>query len=446
MIDPNKIGIGERSDWGDFPEVIRNGNLGDLKSQPEYEAAKNGDSKAALDMVERLLTDKTIEQVRGLIGSEKPYILPVQLVEENGNNKIPIAIAIVLAEHLGLEIDQSIGQQEKLLRTGASADHRIAFNPTFKGDVSSDRKYFIVDDNLTMGGTIASLRGYIENRGGKVVGASVMVARHGAGNMVVRPGTLTAIKQKHGEAINNFWKETFGYGIEKLTQAEAGLIKKSASIDDIRIRILHARHEGIRRLDEDRTKKAHKPTGESRREIKGTENLLGSAQGLDREQQSLLEGGQIKDTYQSTLNTYVQAKHEQVELIESRLKNIINQQQVKLQQLQINTPGVFSLPKTRRIWQGQKAQQQLRLHTLQNRLSTVSEIKEGMGLHSPRIEELATRKMRTQNPVLTSKMDAVNMAARQHEIERRLKEKKAQDLAHGKGKGRSLIQSKSELK
>ena len=71
------------------------------------------------------------------------------------------------------------------------------------------------------------------------------------------------------------------------------------------------------------------------------------------------------------------------------------------------------------------------------------EIKEGMGLHSPRIEELATRKMRTQNPELTSKMDAVNMAARQHEIERRMKEKKTQNLGHGQGKERSLTKSKS---
>ena len=179
-------------------------------------------------------------------------------------------------------------------------------------------------------------------------------------------------------------------------------------------------------------------------EIKGT-GLLGSAKDLEREQQSLLDEGQIKDTYQNTLNTYVLAKHEQVEIIESRLKNMINQQQVKLQQLQRNTPGFLSLPKTRSIWQSQKAQQQARLHTLQNRLSAVVEIKDGMGLHSPRIEELATRKMRTQNPELTSKMDAMSMAARQHDIALRMKQKKAQNLGYRQGKGRNLTKSKSGL-
>ena len=191
--------------------------------------------------------------------------------------------------------------------------------------------------------------------------------------------------------------------------------------------------------------KKRKLAREGQGEIKGT-GLLGSAKDLEREQQSLLDEGQIKDTYQNTLNTYVLAKHEQVEFIESRLKNIINQQQVKFQQLQRNTPGFLSLPKTRSIWQSQKAQQQARLHTLQNRLSAVVEIKDGMGLHSPRIEELATRKMRTQNPELTSKMDAMNMAARQHDIALRMKQKKAQNLGNGLGKGRSLTKTKSDLK
>lgn len=85
------------------------------------------------------------------------------------------------------------------------------------------------------------------------------------------------------------------------------------------------------------------------------------------------------------------------------------------------------------IWQSQKIKQQARLHTLQSRLSNVVKIKDRMGLHSPHIEELATRKMRTENPKLTSNMDAVNMAARQYEIERRMKKKKTQDLSLGKG-------------
>ncbi|WP_227625175.1 hypothetical protein, partial [Klebsiella pneumoniae] len=32
--------------WGDFPAVVRNGDLKDLSKEPEYEAAKHGDHKA----------------------------------------------------------------------------------------------------------------------------------------------------------------------------------------------------------------------------------------------------------------------------------------------------------------------------------------------------------------------------------------------------------------
>ncbi|HBX8589968.1 TPA: TraN, partial [Klebsiella pneumoniae] len=36
----------ERAPWGDFPAVVRNGDLKDLSKEPEYEAAKHGDHKA----------------------------------------------------------------------------------------------------------------------------------------------------------------------------------------------------------------------------------------------------------------------------------------------------------------------------------------------------------------------------------------------------------------
>lgn len=56
MSKHNKIGIDGRADWGDFSEVMRNGNLGDLEARPGYEAAKHGDSKAAPDMVESIVS------------------------------------------------------------------------------------------------------------------------------------------------------------------------------------------------------------------------------------------------------------------------------------------------------------------------------------------------------------------------------------------------------
>ena len=57
--------MGERTPWGGSPKVIRNGDLGALQDEPEYQAAKAGDKQAALDLVDRLLTDDTVQSCAG---------------------------------------------------------------------------------------------------------------------------------------------------------------------------------------------------------------------------------------------------------------------------------------------------------------------------------------------------------------------------------------------
>ncbi|EDP8962556.1 conjugal transfer protein TraN, partial [Salmonella enterica subsp. enterica] len=66
----------ERAPWGDFPKVVRNGDLGSLTNEPEYQAAKQGDAEAALNLVERLISDDTVAQLKTLIGDDKPRIVP----------------------------------------------------------------------------------------------------------------------------------------------------------------------------------------------------------------------------------------------------------------------------------------------------------------------------------------------------------------------------------
>lgn len=161
------FGHGERSPWNDFPQVIRNGSLGSIKDDPGYLEAKSGDATAALELVNRNLSDESVASVNELIGSRKPSVLPVLAIEGAGKNKIPAAVAVVLADRLGLEVETEIVQIDKISRTGSGSDHRLAFNSSFLGRVIPGQEYLIVDDNLTMGGTIAYLRGYVENRGGR---------------------------------------------------------------------------------------------------------------------------------------------------------------------------------------------------------------------------------------------------------------------------------------
>ena len=392
----SKFGVGERAPWRDFPPVIANGPFRTLRNEPEYQAAKSGNMPAAIDLVDRILTDDTVEKIRRQIGDSKPLILPVLAVERAGNNKIPLAMARVLADRLNLKVESNIVQSQQVGRTAASPEHRLAFNPSFRGDVGIDQAYLILDDNLTMGGTLASLRGYIENRGGKVVTGTVMVARHLMTQIAVKPKMLAAIEHKHGPSMNQFWQETFHYGIDKLTQGEARHVLRAASVDELRDRLAKARHEGSERVGRQGIETP--PRSERGESAKRTEVS------------SALEQG-----YRETLGSYILAKYEQADRIEDRLEHLIDRQQAHLQQRQLAQPGFLSLPATRKAWQAEQARQQAGLNKLRARLQTVREIRAETTPHKSPIETLAVKKMRKENPELAQDWDAMQQAERERQ-------------------------------
>ena len=403
----SKFGVGERAPWGDFPPVIRNGDLHASKKEPEYQAAKAGNEQAALELIDRLLTDSTVQRVRKQIGDSKPLILPVLAVETAGNNKIPLAMARVLAKRLNLEVESNIVQSERVGRTGTDANHRLAFNPSFEGEVKTGQAYLIIDDTLLMGGTIASLRGYIENRGGRVVGASVMDAQEGAVDIAVKPKMLAAIENKHGPSMNQFWQENFGYGIDKLTQSEAGHLRRATSVDEIRDRLVKARHAAVKRLAK-----------------RGTGSPLSSEKGESAKRTEVSSA--LEQNYRETLSSYTLAKYEQADRIEDRLEHLIDRRQTHLQQRQLSQPGFLSLPATRKAWQ---ARQQAGLNRLRARLKIVQRIKSGI-----RIESFAASKMRKENPHLASDWDAMRQAKRQAQTRAKQQNRKLPE----KSRGRSL--------
>lgn len=167
-----------------------------------------------------------------------------------------------------------------------------------------------------------------------------------------------------------------------------------------------------------------------------SDGLLAAAQAAEAEQQAALDAVPVEQTYQEAIALYTQGKRDQVERIEDRLENLIDRQQAHLQQTQA-APGRLSLPGSKRAWQTQQARQQARLQTLHARLEVVREIKEGMGLHSPKLEELATRKMRAENPELASDWDAMREAARRHELLMRQQDRERKQSETQERPGRS---------
>jgi|GEM_PF-333586 len=238
----------ERAPWNDFPPLIRNGTLEELKNSENYQAAKAGDSKAALSLVQSLLNEQTIAEIQEMAGGRDPVIVAVRAEESAGRNKIPFMMARALSSQTGWQVDTKLFQANFAGRTGTDAVYRLANPPIFRGDVQAGRDYLIVDDNSTMGGTIASLRGYIENRGGHVIGAAVMSARETGLDIVPTQKQLDDIQRKHGDAPNDYWTNTFGYGIDHLTRGEAGTIRTSPSFDRLRSGIDAARLQRSERM------------------------------------------------------------------------------------------------------------------------------------------------------------------------------------------------------
>lgn len=169
-------------------------------------------------------------------------LLPVLALEATGHNKIPLATAMVLAHELGLEVELGVIQSNTPKRTGKGSDHRLAFMPEFEGDVLPGQSYLMIDDTLTMGGTFAALHGHIKSRGGAVCGAMAMTAHEGSLVLPIKPGMIQAIREKHGTEMDELWRAEFGYGIDHLTQGEAGHLKAAKSAKEMAKRLREARN------------------------------------------------------------------------------------------------------------------------------------------------------------------------------------------------------------
>lgn len=240
-----------RFPWGDFPDVLRNGNLGELKQQPEYAVAKSGDAKAALSLADRIIRPEFVEAVSRMgAGHPRPVLLPVLAEESVGDNRIPLAFAEVLSERLGWQVERDILQINRAWHTDAGADHRLIARCLFDGTVEPDAGYILIDDTLTMGGTLADLRGFIMSKGAVPLGATAAVAHEGALRLPIRDKMREDIFARHGkDAVQEFVNEEFGYGIECLTQGEAGHIRKALSLDALRDRFTQARDALGQRVD-----------------------------------------------------------------------------------------------------------------------------------------------------------------------------------------------------
>ncbi|WP_324044734.1 LPD38 domain-containing protein [Aeromonas caviae] len=243
----------ERSPWGkDFPEVILHGRLADATSHPDYAAAKGGDDAAARRLVSDVLSPDAIRQLKKVIGNREAIALGVHAEEAVSRNAIPQAMADVLGKVLGIDVSVDIVQAAKVGRTAQDGFGRLANQPGFDGPVRNDKPYLIVDDTLTQGGTLANLKGYIENRGGEVIAATALTGKQYSAKIAIDSSTLEQLRDQYdGTGLEAWWHNRFGYGFDSLTESEGRYLLRAKDADKVRDRVTAAGHAAPSRSEQE---------------------------------------------------------------------------------------------------------------------------------------------------------------------------------------------------
>jgi len=153
-----------------------------LKAHPAYRAAKAGDARSAVDLVEGL-AGPLITQTAKQFGPNAIYVAP-HAQEATGDNAIPQVLVEAIADLAGGQADRDIVQTSRVFHTGADPMERLNNRAEFDGDVRPGDRYVLVDDVATMGGTLAELSHYIQAMGGLVAGVAVLVNAARAGRLI----------------------------------------------------------------------------------------------------------------------------------------------------------------------------------------------------------------------------------------------------------------------
>lgn len=230
------------------PDAIIGSTLGSASKHPDYAAAKAGEVEAATRLAVDLVTPEMVAKVAAALGGARPRVLPVAAEESSGRNKIPRAVAEVLAARLGLETATGIVQANRAQRTGLDGLDRIFAPVDFAGTVEPG-DYLLVDDTLTQGGTFAALASHIREGGGNVSAVVALTGKQYSAKIQPSPETLASLRQKHGDLEDQFRTAT-GYGFDALTESEARYLARFEPAERLRDRIAEEGRRAGERADQ----------------------------------------------------------------------------------------------------------------------------------------------------------------------------------------------------
>ena len=227
--------IYSRAPWPpDFPDVIVHCSEHERDAHPDYLAAKAGGSEAAFRLSRDLLNTDLVDKLKELVGDNPAQLASVSAAESTGYNAIPEAMAVELHRRMGLPLEcGELRQSNRVFHTRTDAWHRFVTPAEFKGNVAR-APYLLIDDHVGMGGTLANLRGYIEENGGRVLAMTTLSETRGARKIALTPATFDMLNCLHGQEFANFWREHIGYSLECCTELEGAYLCRKRSAQYIR--------------------------------------------------------------------------------------------------------------------------------------------------------------------------------------------------------------------
>jgi len=229
-----------RASWEKFPDVVIVAEEKSVKAHPSYMSAKTGNAAAAKLLAAAFVDTRTLDGLRALADGRRVLFAPVHAIEAQGINRIPGVFAQLLAERLESDVAVDIIQANVVSHTGASGWQRMARPPIFDGPIRAASEYILVDDFVGQGGTLANLRGYLASGGGVITGAVTLTGKGYSAKLALEPSTLQHLRDKHGQQLETWWQQTFGYNLDRLTESEARYLLRAENFDTIRARLLEA--------------------------------------------------------------------------------------------------------------------------------------------------------------------------------------------------------------
>jgi len=275
--------------WSEeLKEVITNTSYQSMLENRELQIkGKAGNEQAAVELVSKIVNKEVVSQLAEKYPDAIVIPIPSMETADKRPNAIPMAYAREY-EKAGLNISTDIIEIDSAHHTGKNAFKRTVNRPHFDGEVIKGKEYIIVDDVFTMGGTINSLKNFIEDKGGRVVSVSTLTP--GVENskiLGITDETVTVLKKidQKGELLNAIHKLDIAENYEALTDPIGKYIVKN--------------REKI--INEERTRRAQNNSKYNDEQNQRNQSLSNSPvsnqidQILDKEIESVQENGGLSD-------------------------------------------------------------------------------------------------------------------------------------------------------